>query len=337
MPTLTELSSALTTARLEVALPLFVAATAVVAVVAPRLTGTVDRLSSRTRFGQTLAGAVLLGASTSLPGIMVTVVAALRGDVALAAANAIGGVAAQTVFLSVADVSQSRADLFQKTVSPKSLANVGVLLGLLTIPLFASAGWPDVAVGRIHPASPLLVIAYLGGLWITRKEPGGGGGGAAGDEPLWRLWARYIGCLSAVAVAGFLLGTTVSPIAAAMGLSAVAAGALLTALATSSPELITAVTAARHGQLHLAVGDIVGGNTFDVLFLAVADLAVASSLYTQVGSSLVLLTAAAILLNALVLLAFERPGGGGRWSPESALMLATYAVLAFLLVTSPPA
>lgn len=328
----------MTDASVAVALPLFAFAAAVVAIVAPRLTHTVDTLSSRTRFGQTLAGAVLLGASTSVPGIVVTVVAALRGDVALAAANAVGGVAAQTVFLSVADVVQRRDDLFRKAVSAKTLANVGILFTLLTIPLFATTGWPAAAVGRVHPASPLLVIVYVAGLWITRKEPTGedGDNNTHSDAPTSTFWGKYVAYLVTVGVAGFLLATTVSPLSEAIGLSAVAAGALLTALATSSPELITALTAARHDRLHLAVGDIVGGNTFDVLFLAAADLAVASSLYTQMGSAFVLLVASAMLFNAIVLLAFVRPGPVRRLSPESLLMLTIYGILAFLLVAAPP-
>lgn len=333
------LVSALTGADVLVAVPLFLAATAVVAGVAPRLTTTVEKLARRTSFGSSLAGSVLLGASTSLPGIIVTVVATLRGDVVLAAANAVGGVVAQTSFLAVADLTQRRGDLFRNAVSPKALTQLGFLLVLLAVPLFAIAGWPAATVGRVHVASGALVVIYVVGLWVARHEPAKEGTSDGNDDssaPLWHLWAAYAAYVLAVGAAGFVIGTTISPISQSLGLTSVAAGALLTAGATSSPELITAVTAARRRKLSLAVGDIVGGNTFDVLFLAVADVALAASLYGRLGSDVVLLLAIAILLNALLLLGLVRRRGKDSVSPESWVIIAAYVALAVLLLTAPP-
>jgi cation:H+ antiporter len=48
---------------------------------------------------------------------------------------------------------------------------------------------------------------------------------------------------------------------------------VFTASANSLPELVTAVAAVRAGAVGLAVGDAIGGNSFEVLFLAAADLA----------------------------------------------------------------
>ena len=60
-------------------------------------------------------------------------------------------------------------------------------------------------------------------------------------------------------------------------------GGLFTSVVTSLPELVTVLAAVRVGALTLAVGDIVGGNTFDVLFLAAADLAYTEgSLYAAI-------------------------------------------------------
>lgn len=331
--------SILTRADVVLAAPLFLVASAVVVMVAPRLTATVGVIAQRTTFGSSLAGSVLLGASTSLPGIVVTAVAALRGDVALAAANAVGGVVAQTTFLSVADLAQRRDDLFRNAASAKALTQLGLLLALLSVPLFAITGWPDATIGRVHPASLILVAVYIGGVWTARKRPAeeetAAHDEAPSDEPLWRVWSAYALYVVLVGIAGVVIGTTISPIASALGLTSLAAGALITAAATSSPELVTAVTAARRGQLDLAVGDIVGGNTFDVLFLAVADVVVAMSLYRQLGNDAILLIAAAILLNAILLFGAARRNPRS-FSPESVLMLLVYLTLAVALVTQPP-
>ena len=48
---------------------------------------------------------------------------------------------------------------------------------------------------------------------------------------------------------------------------------LMTAVATSLPELVTTLAAVRRGAAQLAVGGIIGGNAFDVLFLSASDVA----------------------------------------------------------------
>lgn len=327
------------------AVVLFVVATAVVAVVGPRLTAVTGALARRTPLGRNLAGALLLGASTSLSGIVVTVTAAVNGDVALAAANAVGGVAAQTTFLAVADAAYRQGSLTRAAVSPTVLSQLGLVFALLAVPLFAANGYPDLALAdRVHPASVVLVVGYVVGMWVANRQGGtaSGGGDDHGDHrhddvSTPALWGRYLGYLVLVGAAGYVLATSVGPIADALGLTSVAAGALLTAGATSSPELITALAAGRRGQPQLAVGDIVGGNTFDMVFLALADLAVAGSLYAEVGDAFVLLVSIAVLLNAVLLLGFVRDRTEHRVSPPSVAMLVLYTGLAVLLVAAPPA
>ncbi|PWG75038.1 hypothetical protein DF186_14780, partial [Enterococcus hirae] len=65
-----------------------------------RLTSVADALADRTGIGEAMAGAVLLGAVTSLPGLVTTTVGAASGEAGFAVSNAVGGIAAQTAFLA---------------------------------------------------------------------------------------------------------------------------------------------------------------------------------------------------------------------------------------------
>ena len=76
----------------------------VVVVAGRKLTATADALADRTGLGEALAGALLLGAVTSLPGIGTTVVGSLNGDAEFALANPVGGIAVQTVWLAIGDL-----------------------------------------------------------------------------------------------------------------------------------------------------------------------------------------------------------------------------------------
>ena len=80
--------------------------------------------------------------------------------------------------------------------------------------------------------------------------------------------------------------------------------ALFTSVITSLPELVTVLTAVRIGALTLAVSNIVGGNTFDVLFVAAADVAFrGGSIYHAVDQQTLLVLAVTVVMTAML------PGG----------------------------
>jgi len=63
------------------------------------------------------ASALLLGAATSLPGVVTTAVGASAGDGGFAVSNALGGIAVQTAFITVADLSLGRVNLEHNAAS----------------------------------------------------------------------------------------------------------------------------------------------------------------------------------------------------------------------------
>lgn len=276
-------------ASLALAVGLFAAAAVAILLVGTRLSAVADVLADRTGLGEAVVGAVLLGAATSLSGIVASVTAAADGRAELAVGNAVGGIAAQTVFLVAADVAYRRANLEHAAASPANLAQGALLVTLLAVPLLASSG-PDVTVVGVHPATPLLVAGYLFGLSIISRaqtEPMWGPRRTAetqdeeaeadqGDEKergLAGLWVRFGLFAAAIGAAGWVVARTGANIAEQTGLTDAVVGAFLTAVVTSLPELVTSVAAVRRGALTLAVGGIIGGNAFDTILLAFSDVA----------------------------------------------------------------
>ncbi|HEX2018119.1 MAG TPA: sodium:calcium antiporter, partial [Aurantimonas sp.] len=111
----------------------FLAAAVVIFFSGLRMTGLADRLADRTGLGEAIIGAVLLGAATSLSGIIVSVTAALDGRASLAFANSVGGIAAQTVFLAVADMFYRRVNLEHAAADLGNVFQGIVLMVLLTL------------------------------------------------------------------------------------------------------------------------------------------------------------------------------------------------------------
>ena len=325
----------------------FVLATVAVFAVGPRLARVVETLADRLGIGQVLVGAVLLGVVTSLPGLVLTVTAAASGDAELAVANALGGVAAQTFFIAIADIVYRAGTLSNGVPTRQVSFQAAFLLVMLSL-IVVALGSADRSWFWIHPITPVIVVAYLLGLALSRRveqdeqptlaaEPPGGRdeddqgarGGLRGkmgeleEQPSERvreleatstpsLWLRFAAFAGVLAASGFALAWAGSSIADRTALSATSVGVLLTAVSTSTPELVTAVAAARSGAIGLAAGDIIGGNVFDTLFVAAADMAAPGSIFEQAGDSALLLAGLAMLLNALLLAGLVRQGSGTR-------------------------
>src|SRR6056297_446058 len=126
-------------------LGIFAAAALVILVGGIRMTGQADTLADRTGLGEALVGGVLLGAATSLSGTIVSLTAALDGRASLAFSNGIGGIAAQTAFLAVADLIYRRANLEHAAADLANVFQGALLMLMLALPVAAWTG-PDVAL-----------------------------------------------------------------------------------------------------------------------------------------------------------------------------------------------
>lgn len=329
---------------LTYAIPLFLVATVVIAVAGTRLAKVADQLADLTGWGEAIFGAILLGMVTSLPGIITTVLAAVREHPTLAMSNAIGGIAAQTLFLSIADLSYRRANLEHAAASLSNLMQGSLLMGLLAMLVLGIAG-PDFTIGHVHPFSLLLLLFYvLGFRLISRSQ----------ENPMWRprqthetvedeadeenIWnlslpkvaLRFAILAILVASAGYAVGEAGIAIADQTGLSEGMVGALFTAVSSSLPELIVSIAAVRQGALTLAVSNIIGGNTFDVLFVSMADISYlpGSILHAEGADSSLFVVALTLIMTATLILGLlqrqEKGLGGIGW--ESSLIIAVYVL-----------
>lgn len=294
----------------------FGAAALVLLVVGVRFTKLVDRLADRTGIGEALAGAIFIGAVTSLPGLVTSLVGAAEGDASFAVSNSLGGIAVQTAFLALADLTYRRANLEHAAASlPNLLQSLG-LITLVALVFVASSG-PEFTVLGVHPVSLLLPVVYVYWLKLTRD---------VGESPMWRaeqtpetrqddpdedegedgrslssMWLEFGALAAVVAGTGYVVGQAGLSLAAATGLSSSFVGTVFSAVVTSLPELVTAVVAVRIGALTLAVGDIIGGNTFDVLFVAASDVVYREgSIYHAVDQGTELVLGLVVLLTAVL-------------------------------------
>ena len=201
---------------------------------------------------------------------------------------------------------------------------------------------PDVAFWSVHPASVVLVGIYIFGAYASVSIQ---------QSPMWRavdthetredqpedeedaqksvvaLLVPFLALMLLLGFAGYAIARSAGALTEQLGLSSALVGALMTAVVTSLPELVTTLAAVRRGALQLAVGGIIGGNTFDVLFLTLSDISYRDgSLYHAIGTGdlfwvVVGLAMTAVLLIGLILREKSGPANMG-W--ESLTMLGIY-------------
>ncbi|NIR58260.1 MAG: hypothetical protein GWO02_01425 [Gammaproteobacteria bacterium] len=80
--------------------------------------------------------------------------------------NAVGSIAVKTAFLAVADMAYRKAHLGHAAASAENLVMGAFLMTLLAIPLMA-IGPPQIAVLGVHPASLVLIAAYVAGIRLV--------------------------------------------------------------------------------------------------------------------------------------------------------------------------
>lgn len=304
------------------------------------MTKAADQLADRTGWGEAIIGGVFVGATTSLSGSVMSFVSAWNGHAELAISNALGGIAAQTSFLALADFFHRKANLEHAAASESNLLQGVLLILLLSIPLLAIAG-PVTTFWAVHPGTPILLLAYFFGIRLVS---------ASHVKPMWKpvftqethpdepeqinlkkniksLWLKFILLAGIVSAAGWILAHAAISLMAHTGLSATLVGGLLTAVSTSIPELVVVITAVRRGALTLAVGDIIGGNMFDTLMFAMSDIAFRKgSIYHAISRDQVYMIALSILLTAILMVGLLRreKHGIANIGTESFLVIVCY-------------
>jgi len=325
----------------------FGVAALVIVVAGSQLARRADKLADQTGLGEALFGVLLLAGVTSLPDFAATLSAAIDARPNLAMSNVMGSMAVNLVFLGVADVVYRKANLEHAAASPVNLILAGMLIVLLTLPLLAIIT-PTVTLWNLHPITPIIVIAYLFGLHLIRRTQA---------RPMWfprltiqtvadkpskqhhgsssTLWLGFIGMAVVTGMAGWVLMEAAKGIADQTGMSETLVGGLLTAMATSTPELVTTIVAIRIGALTLAVSNILGTNCFNMLVVAAADAGYANgSIYNDMAPVQMIWGLVSILMTAILLLGLlcRETYGIGRIGFESALLLSVYAIALIAVV-----
>ncbi|MFW6255059.1 MAG: sodium:calcium antiporter, partial [Chitinivibrionales bacterium] len=201
----------------------------------------------------------------------------------------------------------------------------------------------------IHYITPILPLTYIAGMYVISKglkkpmwqprmtretkmdEPQEK---QQKGQPLIKIWIDFIITALGIMAAGWILTIAAERISEHTILSQSIVGGLFVAVTTSLAELVTSIAAVRRGALTLAVSGILGGNAFDTLFAAIADVFYREgSIYRGASRREGALLAVTVIMSGLLLMGLLRreKKGIARIGFEGVGMILIYALGLFVL------
>ncbi len=263
------------------------------------------------KFGipQLVIGLTIVAMGTSAPEAAVSITAALSGGegVDLTIGNVVG-----SNILNILIILGITAVIIPVAIQKSTLQiELPFMIGVTV--LLVILGLNDNKISRVEGvifwALFLVYMVYL--LWMAKK-----GKAEAqeehGEKKIWLLLLFTVLGAVAIVFGSDLVVDSASEIAAFFGVSQRVIGLTIVAFGTSLPELVTSVTAAKRGKADIAIGNIVGSNVFNILFVVgttalITPVAYASSFL--IDGILAIVAGVILLLGVLRKQELRRPVG----------------------------
>ena len=224
-----------------------------------------------------IIGLTIVAMGTSAPELAVSTSAAIKGANEIALSNVVGsnifnllavlGICALICPIPIDKAIIKRDFPFSIIITFGLLIAVGIGLfsgfDFFGTPMLENVGIVSRPIGIILLA---LFIAYIVALIVlARKNQAQEEAGE--NMPVWKSLLLIAVGLVCIVIGGQLVVENAKGIAASLGMSETLIGLTIVAIGTSLPELVTSIVASRKGENGLAVGNVVGSNIFNILFI----------------------------------------------------------------------
>ncbi len=279
------------------------------------------------RFGipQLVIGLTIVAMGTSAPEAAVSIASALKGSAEITIGNVLGS-NILNVFVILGLTAVVRAIAVQKSTIKYEIPFtilVTVLMGVL--------GLTD---GVISRGEGIILwacfLVYMGYLLVMAKKGQSAESKEKKDEkkdPIWKLIILVIIGVVLIVWGSDITVDAATALAKIFGMSERLIGLTIVALGTSLPELVTSVTASIKGKADIAVGNIVGSNIFNILFVVGT-----TALITPVAYSASFMVDTITAVAAMVLLLICVLPKKKLCRPAGAIMLVGYVAYFIYLI-----
>ena len=217
-------------------------------------------IAAKFHIPQIIIGLTIVAMGTSAPEAAVSITAAMGGSADITVGNIVGSnILNVLVILGLASaiVPVAVGKSTQKIDAPFMIAISAIFLAL---------GW-DGTITRLDGVILLVLFVSYIGYMIWSALHANEEGDEIKDMKVWQMCLATVGGLALVVWGADVAVDAATELATIFGMSERFIGLTVVALGTSLPELFTSVTAARKGNADIAIGNIVGSNIFNILFV----------------------------------------------------------------------
>lgn len=224
-----------------------------------------------------IIGLTIVAMGTSAPELAVSTSAAIQGANEIALSNVVGsnlfnllGVLGVCALICPIPVEKS---IIKRDFPFSILITIGLFIvtgiRLLSGFDFLNTGMLE-NIGMIsRPVGIVLLVVFVGyiGTLIVLAKRNKVTEESGKDMPVWKSLLLIVVGLACIIIGGQLVVDNAKGIAAALGMSETLIGLTIVAIGTSLPELVTSIVASKKGENGLAVGNVIGSNIFNILFI----------------------------------------------------------------------
>ena len=291
--------------------------------------GAVD-VARRYHISDFVIGAVIVGIGTSCPELFVSSLGALQGQVDVAIGNVVGSNIFNVLFILgiTALIMPVEAPRDNRRFELPFCIGVSIVLTLLAFNFFDGSA---PVFGRIDGL--LLLATFVAFMYISfrrdrnkSKTPKNEQKQTVSNTNMWLAVTKIIGGLAILVTSCHYFVESAISIAKEWGVSEAFISITLIACGTSLPELAASVAAAAKRNTQLALGNIIGSNIFNILFI----LGVSSQISPLTGGGITLVDYVVMIIASITPLVLIRKGGLSRWA--GAVMFAMFLAYNFYLI-----
>ena len=214
------------------------------------------------RIPAVVVGLTIVAFGTSAPEAAVSITAGLSGSNDIAIGNVVGS----NIFNVLAVVGISCIIKSMKIDREMIKNEIPYMIGSgLLMCVFA---YTNQEISRFEGA--IFVFFILLFVYLTVKKAIKGRNDQQVNEPKFSIWMSIIVSiigLALIIVGGNVVVDSAKQIALSFGMSEMLVGLTIVSIGTSLPELVTSVVAAKKGHSDIAIGNVVGSNIFNILFI----------------------------------------------------------------------
>lgn len=234
-------------------------------------------------------GLTIVAFGTSLPEAAVSISASVSGENSIAISNVLGSnlfnllvvLGASALILPVAAKSATIRTEIPLSIGATVLLGGLLLVNMATTPENGELGFfkglfaegTTFTLSRIGGIILLVFFAAYLALQIMSTLRARRNGELDGEEdggkkiPLWLALIYIVGGAVGIIFGGDLVVDNATIIAKSFGMSQTLIGLTIVAVGTSLPELVTSIVAAKKGESDIALGNVVGSNMFNIVFI----------------------------------------------------------------------